>query len=149
MPRNPALLGVVMALAPLACATTVNPGLANVPALGTSPIAGASVRDVIANGRDSCERGLGRGPLRDQLPPCPGVERPAIESTVANRVRQEPSPTAPSSNGVVVPRVEPYYLRWPCFSSRNEADRSTLAHLAPPYAASDRGLSGETCALPL
>jgi hypothetical protein len=143
MPRTAALLGMLMSLGPLACATTVYPGLANVPALGTGPAADASVHDVVANGRDSCERGLGPGPLRYQIPPCPGVERPAAGPTVvANR--------APSAKGIVMPWVEHYYSRWPCSSRENEADRMTLARLASPYAASDRNkLSRLNCAMPL
>jgi hypothetical protein len=141
MPRTAALLGILMSLAPLACGTTVHPGLANVPALGTSPVAGASVHDVVANGRDSCERGLRPGPLRYQVPPCPGVERPAADRTIANR--------APSAKGIVMPWVEHYYSRWPCSSQKNEADRMTLARLAPRDAASDRALRGLTCAWPL
>jgi hypothetical protein len=141
MPRTTALLGILMSLAPLACATTVRPGLANVPALGSSLVADASAHDVVANGRDSCERSLRPGPLRFQVPPCPGVVRGAPDPSVASR--------APKAKGLVVPWVERYYSRWPCSSGEYEADRMTLARLAPPYAASDRALSGLTCARPL
>ena len=84
MSRSTALLGMLMSLAPLACATTVRPGLANVPALGSSLIADASVHDVVANGRDSCEQGLRPGPLRYQVPPCPGLVRGAADPNVAS-----------------------------------------------------------------
>jgi hypothetical protein len=141
MPRTAALLGMLMSLAPLACVTTVHPGLANAPALGTAQVADGSVHDVVANGRDSCERRLGPGPLRYQVPPCPGVERSGVDPTIANR--------APGAKGIVVPWVNHFYSRWPCSSSENEADRMTLARLASPYAASDRALSGLTCAWPL
>jgi hypothetical protein len=144
MPRTAPLLGMVMSWAPLACAATIHPGLANVPALGTRPIADASVHDVVANGRDSCERGLGPGPLRYQLPPCRSVERLVVDSNVAN--------SAPSAKGIVMPWVDHYYSRWPCASSKDEAGRMTLAHLAlgPSYAASDGMLgSAKTCAGPL
>jgi len=76
MHRVAALIGVLVSLTPVACATTVQPGLANAAALSTSPVTDASVHDVIANGRDSCQRGLGAGPLRHQFPPCPEVARP-------------------------------------------------------------------------
>jgi hypothetical protein len=141
MHRTTAILEVMMSMAPLSCATTVHPGLVNVPALGTSAIADASVHDVVANGRDSCERGLGPGPLRYQLPQCSGVERPAVGSNVAN--------FAPRAEGIVAPWVDHYYSRWPCSSSRNEG-RMTLAHLGPSFAASESVLtSAQTCAGPL
>jgi hypothetical protein len=139
MPRTAAMLGILMSVAPLSCATTV--GLANAPGLGSRPLADASVHDVVANGRDSCERGLRPGPLRYQVPPCPGVERPAAVRTVANR--------APSAKGIVMPWVEHYYSGWPCSSRESEADRTTLARFAPPYAVSDRALSRLTCDWPL
>jgi len=144
MPRTAALLGMALSLAPLACATSVHPGLANAPALGSTPVAAdASVRDVVANGRDSCERGLGPGPLRYQVPPCPGVERAAAATPIVN--------PAPSAKGIVIPWVEHYYSPWPCSSSdqNNEANRMTLGHLASPRAAPDRALSGPTCTWPL
>jgi hypothetical protein len=139
MPRTAAMVGILMSLAPLSCATTV--GLANAPALGASPRADAGVHDVVANGRDSCERGLGPGPLRYQVPPCPGVERPAADRTVTN--------PAPSAKGIVTPWVEHYYSPWPCSSQENDSDRMTLARLASPHAAPDRASTGLTCAWPL
>jgi hypothetical protein len=142
MPRTAALFGMLMSLAPVACAGTVYPGLANASALGTSPTADVSVHDVVENGRDSCERGLGSGPLRYQIPSCPGVERRAADPTVvANR--------APSAKGIVMPWVEHYYSRWPCSSREDEADRVALARLASPYAASDLKLSRLICTMPL
>jgi hypothetical protein len=141
MPRTTAVLGIVMLLAPLGCATTVQAGLANAPALGTSPVADASVRDVVANGRDSCERALGQGPLWHQLPPCPGVERPAVP-TFAVR--------APGTKGVVMPWVEHYYSHWPCSSWETGTDRMSFAGLASPArVSSDRPLSALTCNKPL
>ena len=141
MPRTAALLDMLMSLAPLACTITVHPGLANAPALGTNPVADVGVHDVVANGRDSCGRALGPGPLRYQVPPCPDVERPRADSSVASRV--------PSAKGIVMPWVEQYYSPWPCSSRGNEADRMTLARLASPLLVSDRGSSGLTCAWPL
>jgi hypothetical protein len=141
MPRTVALLGILMSLVPLACATTVYPGLANVPALGTAPVVDPSVHDVVANGGDSCERGLGPGPLRYQAPLCPGVERRSLSLPVENR--------AQSQKGIVMPWVEHYYSPWPCSSSKNEANLITLARLRSPYLASDRALSGLTCAWPM
>jgi hypothetical protein len=137
MPRTAALLGILMFLGPLACASTVHPGLANAPALGSNPPVDATVHDVVANGRDSCERKLGPGPLRDEVPPCPGVERPASPPIVV-------ASPALSGKGIVMPWVEHYYSRGPCVSSEDEADRMTLAR-QPPYTASSRSLGGLTC----
>jgi hypothetical protein len=140
MPRAVALLGMLLSLAPFGCATTVRPGLANAPALSTSPVADDSVHDVVANGWDSCELGLGAGPLRQQSPPCPGVEPPAPTPVVIR--------VAPPEKGFVMPWVEHFYARWPCSSPENEANRLTLARPESPYTASDRGLS-LSCAGPL
>jgi hypothetical protein len=141
MPRTAVLLGMLMSLTPIACATTIQPGLANAPALGSSPLADGSVRDVVANGRDSCERRLGPGPLRYQIPPCPGVERSAADPTFANR--------APTAKGIVSPWVKHFYARWPCASSEMEPDRMTLARLSLPNSTWDRSLSRPACAWPL
>lgn len=146
MPRTAALLGILTCLAPLACGATIHPGLANVPALGTTPAVGAGAGDVVANGRDSCQRGPGLGPggpLRYAISPCPGFERPNGGLTVANR--------APSALGIVMPSVERYYSRWPCSSSlqessrENETGRMLLARLASPDGASDFALSRPSC----
>lgn len=70
-PRRASPLFVV-ALTSLGC--TVHPGLANAPALGTVPPSNGHEHDVIANGRDSCERSGGGSPLRAHLPPCESAE---------------------------------------------------------------------------
>jgi hypothetical protein len=151
MLRIAALLGMVMSSASFACAATVRPGLANASALGAIPIADASVHDAVANGRDSCERGLGPGPLRHQFPPCPDAERPAAASNVAN--------FAPSARGTGagVPSIDLYYSRWRCSSSKNEAGSLTFAHLTPSSSSSYAGSGSESalsaqpqpCAWPL
>jgi hypothetical protein len=146
MPRTAALFAVMMSFFPLGCATAVHPGLANAPALGTSPVSEASAHDAIANGPDSCDRQVGPGPLRYQFPPCPRVERSPGDSglTVANRASR-----APSTKGIVMPWVEHYYPRWPCPASKNMADQMTLARSPVPYAASRGTLSARTCTMPL
>ena len=136
MPRTAALFAMLMSFAPLACATTVHPGLANAPALGGSPVADVTVHDVVANGRDSCERKLGPGPLRYEVPSCPPVERPVLPTIVVN--------PASSEKGIVMPWVEHYYSRAPCSWSDTEADRMTLVR-QQPYAVSDRPLGGLAC----
>lgn len=136
MPRTTALFAMLMSLAPLACATTVHPGLANAPALGGSPVADVAVHDVVANGPDSCERKLGPGPLRYQVPSCPPVERPVVQTIVVN--------PASSEKGIVMPWVEHYYSRALCSASDGEPDRMTLVR-QQPYAVSDRPLSGLAC----
>lgn len=139
MLRAAALVAMLVSLTPVACATTLQPGLANVPAL-SSPVADAGDHEVIANGRDSCERGLGAGPLRHQFPPCPEVERRAPTPVVVRG--------APPEKGFVMQWVEHFYSRWPCSSPENEATRVTLARPESPYTASERGLS-LSCAGPL
>jgi hypothetical protein len=144
MARTAALFGMLTSLAPLAplaCATTVQPGLANVPATAIRPATDPGVQDLVANGRDSCERRLGPGPLRYQVPPCPGAERSAADPAVANQ--------APSANGIVMPWVEHDYAPWPCASWEGGAKRTKLARLASPYVGSDLALSGLTCVWPL
>jgi hypothetical protein len=136
MPRNAALLAMLMSVGPLACATTVHPGLANAPALGGSPVADATVHDVVANGRDSCERKLGPGPLRYEVPPCP-----AVEQTAAPRVVVEP---VSSEKGIVTPWVDHYYSRAACSSSDSDGDPMTLARQLP-YAPPGRPLAGLAC----
>lgn len=66
------LAAVVLFGATVGC-TRVHAGLANVPAVpGGSPE--TRVHDVIANGRDGCERWMfpQGGALRGQIPPCGG-----------------------------------------------------------------------------
>jgi hypothetical protein len=135
IPRTIALVGM---LASLGCPTGVQPGLANVPVLSTSPVADANVHDVVANGRDSCERGQGPGPQRYQIPEC-ADERLATPPGVVS--------VAPPS-ATVMPWLEHYYSRWPCALSEDQASRMTLTNPASPHAASDRGLI-LTCAGPL
>jgi hypothetical protein len=136
MARTAALLAMLMSLAPLGCATTVRAGLANAPALGGTPVADATVHDVVANGRDSCERKLGPGPLRYEVPPCP-----AVEQTAPSRRPVEP---VSSEKGIVTPWVDHYYSRAACSSSDGDGDLVTLARQVP-YAPPGRPLSGLTC----
>ena len=81
-----------------ACATTFQPGLANATALGGMS-AETRVHDVVADGRDACERSAfpQGGVLRGQLPPC--TPREAYQRLV----EVMPPPLAPPS-GVTLPR---------------------------------------------
>jgi hypothetical protein len=45
-------------------------GLANAPAVGGAQVEPGRLRDVIANGEESCERSVGGSPLRGHYPPC-------------------------------------------------------------------------------
>src|SRR6185437_2108812 len=81
---------LVLALA--GCGSSVQPGLANAPALGKVPSADERVTDAVSNGHDSCERRLGPGPLRHQVPPCPTVVEPAPAVSISVR-----SPRAPEA----------------------------------------------------
>jgi hypothetical protein len=129
---------MLASLAPLGCAMTVQPGLANASALSTTPVADATVNDIVANGRDSCAREFGPGPLRDQIPACPAVEE---------RRAGQPPVIGVAPPAIVIPWVEHYYSRWPCLLLENEASRLTLANPAA-LSVGERGLS-LTCAGPL
>jgi hypothetical protein len=118
MPRTVALIGVLMSLVPLGCATALRPGLSNAPALNGSPIVDARVHDAIANGRDSCERRLGPGPLRNEIPACT-VAAPAASDPVA--------PDGARGDAVLVPWVKPYSDRGICPSWDNRMGRLTVA----------------------
>jgi hypothetical protein len=141
MPRTAILLGMLMLLARVACTTMVRPGLANAAALGGTPV-DARVHDVIANGGDSCERRLGPGPLRNEVPACPTARTP-VSDAAAGRY-------ASSMKEVTVPWVEHYYTHWPCSSRHDEhVGRVTLAgSFASPAITSDRAFGGATCAVP-
>jgi hypothetical protein len=136
VPRTIALIGM---LSSLGCAISVQPGLTNVPALSISPVADANVHDVVANGRDSCERGLRPRPRRYPIPECPYVEH--LDPTPGVVSVAPPSAT-------VMPWLEHYYSRWPCSHSEHQANHTTLANPASAHVASDRGLI-LTCAGPL
>jgi hypothetical protein len=140
MPRNAALLGIVMLFVPVACTTVacttvVRPGLANAPALSGTPV-DARAHDVIANGGDSCERRLGPGPLRNEVPPCATVGPSSSNPTVAIQ--------PPSERSLLW--VEHYYTDWPCSARGAPVRRITLAgSFASPSIAFDRELRGATC----
>ncbi len=63
----------------MGCASSLQVGLANAPGLGGAT-AETRVHDVIANGRDSCERSaFPQGDvLRGHIPPCAGTEPVAV-----------------------------------------------------------------------
>jgi hypothetical protein len=141
MSRTTALSAMLMLLAPVACTTMVRPGLANAPA-SSGPAGDARVQDVIANGGDSCERRLGPGPLRNEVPPC-AIGRSASDPADGRRASNEKQ--------IAAPWVEHYYTHWPC-SSRDDdqVGRATLAgsSLASPAIASNGAFRGATCAAP-
>jgi len=133
VPRTAALFGILMSLPPSACTTLVRPGLTNAPALSGTPV-DARVHDVIANGSDSCERRLGSGPLRNEVPPCPsGGRLPSRFPAVI----QAPGETLP---------IEHDEMAWPCSLWDDPVSRVTLAGaFASPPTASGRALRGATC----
>ncbi len=97
----------ILVVAMAGCGSSVQPGLANAPALGKAPSSEERVTDAVANGHDSCERNLGPGPLRGQVPPCPTV----VERAAAVRVSLRPSPTTDAGTDEW---VEHYWKGWPC-----------------------------------
>jgi hypothetical protein len=113
MPRTVALIGFLMSLVPLGCATVFRPGLANAPQLNGSQMVDPRVHDAIANGRDSCERRLGAGPLRNEQPACI-VAAPSVYPPVA------------PAEAVPVPWVKPYSDRGSCPSWDNRMGRITI-----------------------
>jgi hypothetical protein len=108
-----------MSLVPLGCGTAFRPGLANAPQLSGSPIVDVRVHDAVANGRDSCERRLGAGPLRNEIPACT-VTTPTANPSVT--VAADGSPTHVTE----VPWVQPYSDRGSCPSWDNRMGRLTL-----------------------
>jgi hypothetical protein len=117
MPRTVALFGALMLLVPLGCATAFRPGLANAPQLNGSPIVDGRVHDAIANGGDSCERRLGPGPLRNEVPACVAV------TPASDPVALDGAP----ANAAMPPWVKPYFDRGSCPSWDNRMGRLTVA----------------------
>jgi hypothetical protein len=142
MPRIMALIGVFMSLVPLGCGTAFRPGLANAPQLNGSPIVDVRVHDAIANGRDSCERRLGSGPLRNEVPACAVATPPLSSASVAvvavGAVDESPA------NAVSIPRVKPYSDRDSCPSWDNRMGPLTVAEGFAFFST-----TAETCATPL
>jgi len=135
MLRTVALIGFLVSLVPLGCATVFRPGLANAPQLNGSQMVDPRVHDAIANGRDSCERRLGAGPLRNEQPACIAAAPPV--STPAAR-GEAPAEALP------VPWVKPYSDRGSCPSWDNRMGRITIDEgfaFAPTVA--------KTCTTPL
>jgi len=97
----------VIVFAFVGCGSSVQPGLANAPALSKVPSADERVTDVVANGHDACERNLGPGPLRYQAPPCPTVEEQGPT------VRMFPRPSGATDAGAEE-WLEHYWRGWPC-----------------------------------
>jgi hypothetical protein len=135
MPRTVALIGFLMSLVPLGCATAFRPGLANAPQLNGSQMLDTRVHDAIANGADSCERRLGAGPLRNEVPAC-AVAVPSVSNA--------PPVSATPAAAVPVPWVKPYSDRGSCPSWDNRIGRITIDE----GFAFDRTMA-ETCAAPL
>jgi hypothetical protein len=123
MPRTAALIGVFMSLVPLGCGTAFRPGLANAPQLSGSPIVDVRVHDAIANGRDSCERRLGPGPLRNEVPACAVATPPVSNPSVGLGALNE----SPAEAAAPIWRVKPYSDRGSCPSWDNRMGRLTMA----------------------
>jgi hypothetical protein len=95
-------------LAAMGCGTTFQPGLANAPALGGTPVADTRVHDVIANGPDSCGRLLepDPGPLRHRLLPC---RREPVQTAGTAFV-----PLGAHDDEAGLHWLERHYSRWTC-----------------------------------
>jgi hypothetical protein len=102
------------------CAPSVTPGLANAPRLGGSAIADERVSDVVSNGTDACGGNAERGPLRNQVPVCPTVERaPAVTAFTV--------PGRSTGGGLVVPWLQHFWVGWPCESEGGATEVRTIA----------------------
>jgi hypothetical protein len=141
MPRITALIGVFMSLVPLGCGTAFRPGLANAPQLNGSPIVDVRVHDAIANGRDSCERRLGSGPLRNEVPACAVATPPANLSAAVGAVG---APKESPANAASIPRVKPYSDLDGCPSWDNRMGRLTVAEGFAFFST-----TAQTCTTPL
>jgi hypothetical protein len=106
--RAMAMLAVTLS-AVLGC-VRVQPGLANAPALGSTPgVDGRSHdrgHDAIANGEDSCGRTLDPGPLRNKIPPCAAAPEPASSDLLLGPTTVE--------RAAVLRWLEHYHSKWPC-----------------------------------
>ncbi len=118
MSRWPVLLALSLSAWTVGCATSVRPGLANAPRLGGTGVADERVRDVVANGDDACGVHAEHGSLRYRVPPCPAVH-PAMGSSWL------PVSARSSSDALVVPWLQHFYVGWPCarpgYAARTEA----------------------------
>jgi hypothetical protein len=130
-------LGMVVLWAwSLGCASSVQPGLANAPALGGTRVVDPRVHDAIANGPDSCGRRLdpGPGPLRNRLSPCAPLSSPTKSAAFVSR--------ASRNDALVLPWMEHYYVGWPCPRAYKKSAGAKL------FAWSPTDLSAAQCALP-
>jgi hypothetical protein len=97
-----------MACGLVGCApSSIRPGLANVPRLGGTAADDERVRDVVANGDDSCSAHAEQGPLRYRWPPCTSSAHPIADTELL-----------PAYIGLreslVMPWLEHFYVGWPC-----------------------------------
>jgi hypothetical protein len=130
-------LGMVVLLAlSLGCGSSVQPGLANAPALGGTRVVDPRVHDAIANGPDSCGRRLDRapGPLRNRLSPCAPLSSPAKSAAFVSK--------APGNDAFALPWMEHYYVGWPCLRADKKSAGAALVAWSPT------DLSAAQCALP-
>jgi hypothetical protein len=131
-----------MSLVPLGCGTAFRPGLANAPQLNGSPIVDVRVHDAIANGRDSCERRLGSGPLRNEVPACAVATPPPSNASVVvgavGTLNESPARAAST------PPVKLYSDPDGCPSWSNRMGRLTVAEGFAFFST-----TAQTCATPL
>lgn len=109
----------------LGCVPAVQPGLANAPALGGSPLVDPRVHDAIANGEDSCGRRLepDTGPLRYRLPPCRRESAPKTGTAIV--------PSGTRDGGEGLRWMEHYYFGWPCKAKQEAVVGGTTLAWSP------------------
>ncbi|MBV9950279.1 MAG: hypothetical protein JOZ69_25795 [Myxococcales bacterium] len=118
------------------CAPSIQGGLANAPRLGGTGLADERVSDVISNGGDACGRYAEQGPLRYQVPACPGAPR---QGGVASSTWPVPARRAPG-NALVVPWLVHYYVQPSCKPAL-PSDGALALFSAPASACSRDGTS--------
>jgi hypothetical protein len=113
------MLAVLSIVVSTGCATSVEAGLANAPRLGGGGLADERVRDVIANGGDSCGRYAEHGPLRGSA--CPAGPHPVAATMPLSAAG------GAKGQGVVVPWLKHFYVGWPCPHRALLQETNTLA----------------------
>jgi hypothetical protein len=106
---TPVAGALVLSLALLGCGTTVQPGLANAPALGGTTLVSGRGYDAIANGPDSCGRAEFQGsPAPNHWPACSRETGRAVSwaELVPRRGMRD--------DGEDQRWMEHYHFGWPC-----------------------------------
>jgi hypothetical protein len=135
MPRVSGLCVAVLWAWSLGCASAVQPGLANAPALGGARVVDPRVHDAIANGPDSCGGRLdpAASSLRNRFPPCAPLSSPTKSAAFVPQA---------SRGDAFVPPADRYNAGWPCPRAFKKSAGEQLVAWSPT------DLRAARCALP-